>query len=302
MRVPVRVARTALAGLGIACLLPGIPVQGADDTYLQFDSPRVLDLSGALSENSRLKLAKRPMTIETVNQQTGSVVSVLERGDVSRGDPGVLGAMAPKKSEAQRIASSRGVAKRNGKTLTLKSAVGRPFRFLDWAKPATDDADADEEHYIYAGKLKGLGYHKVDVHFGHDAPGSFFVHPRSGKALFVHTESDLASLSGDRRRLLVMNSGLNPPFGLAVTVLADSGPVVRVHCLADSTARVIPAFRGWHAEPATGFDLTLVVRQAEGAEVYEIMPLRFILLNNEWRGLALDADRLANLTGLSCWQ
>ena len=66
--------------------------------------------------------------------------------------------------------------------------------------------------------------------------------------------------------------------------------------------RVIPAFRGWHASPAVGFDLVLVVRQAGEQEIYEAMPVRFIYLNNEWRALVLDADRLQQATGLNCWQ
>ena len=279
-----------------------LPQAFAADDYLSFDSKRVLDLSGALSERARLKLANRPVNIETVSKQTGSVAPVLEKPEVRRGDPGVLFAGASKKGEARRIAGRRGGVSRNGKVLTIGSRVGAPFLFRDWVKAATSEADGDEESFVYAGMLKEIGYHKVDVHFGHDSPGSFLVHPRSGKLLFVHAEDDLAALSQDQRHLLVVNNGLNPPFGLIVASLRQNGPAVQLHCLAEGGQRVIPTFRGWHASPAVGFDLVLVVRKPGEPEIYEAMPMRFIYINNEWRALVLDAERLQQSTGLGCWQ
>lgn len=289
----------AAAWLFVALVQP----QGfAAGDSLSFDSKRVLDLSGALTERSRLKFTKRPVSIETVNRQTGSVASVLEKAEVRRGDPGVIFAGASKKDEARRISARRGSVSRKGKILTIASRAGAPFLFRDWVKVATSEAEGEEETFIYAGMLKGIGYHKVDVHFGHDSPGTFLVHPRSGKALFVHAEDDLAALSQDQRRLLVINNGLNPPFGLILASLRPDGPVVRLHCLSEGAQRVIPAFRGWHASPAIGFDLVLIVRQPGEQEVYEAMPMRFIYLNNEWRALVLDAERLQQATGLNCWQ
>ena len=293
--------RRATVVASLILLVAGAPGFAADD-YLSFDSKRVIDLSGALTERSRLKFTKRPVSIETVNRQTGSVASVLEKTEVRRGDPGVMVAGASKKDEARRIAGRRGSVSRNGKILTIASRAGAPFLFRDWVKAATREADGDEETFIYAGMLKGIGYHKVDVHFGHDSPGTFLVHPRSGKALFVHAEDDLAALSQDQRRLLVINNGLNPPFGLVLASLRPDGPAVRLHCLSEGGQRVIPAFRGWHASPAIGFDLVLVVRQPGEQEVYEAMPMRFIYLNNEWRALVLDAERLQQVTRLNCWQ
>lgn len=290
---------TAMASLIVVLMLPQCV---AADDYLSFDSKRVLDLSGALSDRGRLKFTTRPVNIDSVTKQTGSVAPVLEKAEVRRGDPGMMFAGASKKEEARRMAGRRGSVSRNGKILTIASRAGGPFQFRDWAKPATSEADGDEESFIYAGMLKGVGYHKVDVHFGHDSPGSFLAHPRSGKVLFVHTEGDLAFLSQDRQRLLVLNNGLNPPFGLVLASLRQSGPAVQLHCLSEGGQRVIPTFRGWHANPAVGFDLVLVVRQPGEQEIYEAMPMRFIYLNNEWRALVLDAERLQQSTGLNCWQ
>ena len=293
--------RAAAAASFIVLLLPAWPGLAADD-YLSFDSKRVMDLSGALSDRGRLKFATRPVNIDSVTRQTGSVAPVLEKAEVRRGDPGVMFAGASKMGEARRMAGRRGSVSRNGKILTIASRAGGPFRFRDWAKPATGEVEGDEESFIYAGMLRGVGYHKVDVHFGHDSPGSFLAHPRSGKVLFVHTEDDLATLSQDRRHLLVLNNGLNPPFGLVLAALRKNGPAVQLHCLTEGAQRVIPSFRGWHASPAVGFDLVLVVRQPVEAESYEAMPMRFIYLNNEWRALVLDAERLQQSTGLNCWQ
>lgn len=277
------------------------PAIAAEET-LSFDSKRVLDLSGALRESAGGKVATRPLEIDTASPQTGSVAVVLERPEVRRHDPGVLSARATRKGEAKRIAMRRGAVSRQGPLLTIGSRVGDAFRFRDVVRPATADADADGESFVYAGVLKNVGYHKVDIHFGHDAPGTFLVHPRSGKLLFVHAEDDFAALSADRSRLLVMNSGLNPPFGFLLAALRKDGPAVRLHCLAGGERRIIPSFRGWHASPAVGFDLVLVARQPGEQEAYEAFPLRFIYLNNEWRALAPDADRLLQATGLNCWQ
>jgi hypothetical protein len=269
---------------------------------ISFDSKRVLDLSGALAQGAKRKLVTRPVDIDSATPQTGSVASIFDRPEVRRGDADVLGVVAGKPGEAQRIKARRGTVSRKGPLLTIESRVGEPFRFRDWVQAATKDADGDEESFIYAGTLRGADYHKVDVHFGHDSPGTFLVHPRSGRLLFVHAEDDFASLSGERNRLFVMSNGLNPPFGFLVAALRKDGPAVGLHCLAEKEGRVVPSFRGWHAAPAVGFDLVLVVRQAGEVEAYEALPVRFLYLNNEWRALAPDAERLLQSTGLNCWQ
>lgn len=294
---PSSLARAALLCAALNCA----PAFAAEDT-LSFDSKRVLDLSGALAQGAKRKLVARPVDIDSANPQTGSVAPVLDRPEVRRGDPDVLTVVAGKSGEAQRIKARRGAVSRKGPLLTIGSRVGEPFRFRDWAQAATKDADGDEESFVYAGMLKGAGYHKVDVHFGHDSPGTFLVHPRSGKLLFVHAEDDLASLSRERNRLFVMSNGLNPPFGFLVAALRKDGPAVGLHCLAEKEGRVVPSFRGWHASPAVGFDLVLVIRQAGDAEAYEALPMRFLYLNNEWRALVPDAERLLQATGLNCWQ
>ena len=292
----------AIASAAMAWLVVAAPQVRAADETLTFDSKRVLDLSGALRETARKKFTTRPVDIDTASKQTGSVAAVLERPELRRGDPNVMGATAQKPGEARRIASRRSAVSRKGALLTIESRKGEDFRFRDWSKAASQDADGDEESFVYAGMLKGTGYHKVDIHFGHDSPGTFLVHPRSGKLLFVHSEDDLASLSEDRSRLFVMNNGLNPPFGFLLATLRDDGPAVRLHCMSDGNRRIVPSFRGWHASPAVGFDLLLIVRQEGEPEVYEALPLRFLYLNNEWRALVPDAERLLQATGLGCWQ
>jgi len=293
---------TAIASATMAwTILVATQARAAEDT-LTFDSKRVLDLSGALRESARKKFTTRPVDIDTASKQTGSVAAVFERPEVRRGDPDAMGAAAQKAGEARRIAARRGAVSRKGALLTVESRKGEAFRFRDWTKAATQEADGDEESFVYAGMLKGTGYHKVDIHFGHDSPGTFLVHPRSGKLLFVHSEDDLASLSEDRTRLFVMNSGLNPPFGFLLATLRDDGPAVRLHCMAEGARRIVPTFRGWHASPAVGFDLALIVRKEGEQEIFEALPLRFLYLNNEWRALVPDADRLLEATGLNCWQ
>jgi hypothetical protein len=275
---------------------------GAGDEYLDFSSPRVLNLSAALADRARTRDVTHPVDIDSASVQTGPLAPVLDRPEIRLGDREAVAATASKSGEAKRIPGRRGGVTRTGKVLTIAARGGEPFMFRDWAKAATRDADADGEAYVYAGTLRGTGYHRVDVQFAHDSPGTFFVHPGSGRLAFVHVADDLTVLSPDKRRLLVLNNGLNPPFGLVLASLRQDGPAVRMHCQARPEHRIYPSFRGWHSSPAVGFDLALTVRAPGDTEAYEAIPLRFLYLNNEWRILAPDAERLLQLTGFNCWQ
>ena len=286
--------------LPLAALLAVLPAAAADT--LSFDSKRVINLSNALTSADRPKFLAQPVDIESASKQTGSVAAVLEKPEVRRGDADVVTVVAEKAGEVRRIKARRGAVVRKGPVLAIDSHVGEAFRFRDWSKPETKESEGDEERFVYAGMLKGAGYHKVDVHFGHDSPGTFFVHPRSGKLLFAHAGDDFVSLSQERSHLFVMSSGLNPPFGFLIVALRKEGPVVQLHCLAEKGQRIVPSFRGWHASPAIGFDMVLTARQAGDVEAFEALPLRFLYLNNEWRALVPDAERLLQATGLNCGQ
>ena len=70
-------------------------------------------------------------------------------------------------------------------------------------------ADGDEETHWYLGTLPGSRYQRVEVQFGHDAPGNFLVNPQSGKVAFVHNGADLVAPSPDGMLLVTWNA-LNP--------------------------------------------------------------------------------------------
>src|SRR5262249_57595272 len=63
---------------------------------------------------------------------------------------------------------------------------GKPIVFTDWSVAPRRTREGDAETFIYAGTLAGSHYHRVEVRYGHDSPGSLLVNPASGKTAYVH--------------------------------------------------------------------------------------------------------------------
>ena len=161
---------------------------------------------------------------------------------------------------------------RSGKRIVIKPTDAAPVEFIDWVQPETKSADGDWEGHVDLGVLPGSGYRRVEVQFGHDAPGSFLVNPKSGKIAFVHNGSDIVALSPDGMRLLTFNPD-NPPLSLRVAALDGAGPRVELQCIGASDKAAVQ-FKGWR--DAQTFELVLTgsrptpVRIAQNAGAWQI--------------------------------
>jgi hypothetical protein len=179
--------------------------------------------------------------------------------------------------------------KREGKRLTVVPSAGAPAIFLDWTMATTKSADGDLGTHVYLGRLAGSGYHRTEVQFGHDAPGSFLVNPGNGKIAFVHNGSDIAVPAPDGLRLLTFNS-MNPPLSLRVAALDASGPRLALTCTAKSDSPATARFKGWH--DASSFDLALLPAGERGEE---ILALRLQHDAQGWHVASVDPGRVATI-------
>jgi len=197
--------------------------------------------------------------------------------------------------ERQLIAAAAAAVKRDGRRLTITPSAGVPAVFVDWKQPTTKTADGDEESHWYLGRLPGSGYVRVEVQFGHDAPGNFLINPQSGQSAFVHNGADLVSPSPDGRLLLTWNA-LNPPFSLRVAALDAAGPRLALQCsAADGEPRITPVFKGWQG--VAGFDLVLEI--GEQSKSMARAALHVSRDGSHWRIAASDIARVDRLR-LSC--
>jgi len=109
----------------------------------------------------------------------------------------------------------------------------------------TRTREGDSETFIYAGTLAGSHYHRVEVRYGHDAPGSFLVNPVTGKTAYAHNGGNVVAATPNGLRLAVFET-LNEPYPLVIAALDAPGPAIEVRCLVDAgAARVTGAFCGW---------------------------------------------------------
>lgn len=264
------------------------------------NNPQIIDFSRLLRTGKKLKRTYIP--IERINNRTGGIELILERNPLKIGDPGILYPAGKKDQEQALIRQNAQVVRRSGKDLIISTSTGSQIKFLDWSEPTTSVAEGDGESFIYAGVLRNSGFHKIDVNYEHDSPGSFLVDPSTDKILYVHG-SELASISPNNQRLFIMNDGLNPPFGIIVFLLSDKGHGVELQCTGPRTGtpKIIPFFKGWHIKSYVGFDVVLIVGSEKEGQ-YEAMPIRFSYENSKWHVFMPDPERQTKLTDFFCWQ
>lgn len=293
------------AGLLAVLAWAGGTAFGAEPPNHPEASPPAIDLSALLNAPARVKSGS--VAIDKLDDSTGAAGLMLGslRGQ-NREDPDVV--RWTNGSDQAQIAASPLLASRVGKTLLIKRRGAEPWRFVDWSRAPRPDADGDGETFRYAGPLGNSGYYKVDGFYEHDAPHVFLLNPESGAVLSVHTGDDHVLFSNSRNQLIVMNSGLNPPFGVVVAGLNAQGHEIELHCQAgmirNRNARIIPYFAGWHKARSIGFDLVLLVQQPEaGAPArYEAVPVRFSQQHSRWRVQVPEPERFRANTGLACTQ
>jgi hypothetical protein len=296
LRIPVALAFAAAANLAVAA--GPAPV----DKGLRFDSPGVLDLA----ERSQTVAHGIPVAVA---QLAASDDARIFAAPVISEDPPLLrfsddeyGCAPPSRRcslehEGKLIALDRAAVRRDGKRLTITPAGGAADVFVDWNQAATKNAEGDDETHWYLGRLPGSGYQRVEVRFGHDAPGNFLVNPQNGKVAFVHNGADLVAPSPDGKLLVTFNS-LNPPLSIRVGALGADGPRLALQCAApEGKTRLAPVFKGWHGAN----ELDLVIEIGEQGKAMPRLAISLAQRDGAWQLGAGDLQRLES-TGLACLQ
>jgi hypothetical protein len=267
---------------------------------LRFNSPGVLDLAERTQQVARAAVAVTALA-------PAETEKILAAPTLSEGQPSlsfsddVYGCTKPSRDcslahERKLIQASADAVKRDDKRLTIAAASAAPAIFLDWKMPTTRTADGDEETHWYLGSMPGNGYHRVEVQFGHDAPGSFLINPASGKVAFVHNGSDVVAPAPDGKYLLTFNS-LNPPLSIRVAALDATGPRLALQCeVGKDNERVQGQFKGWH--DAGSFDLALQIPAAH-SELVQAIVVRATQRGGGWSIAVSEPDRLAAI-GFVC--
>lgn len=199
--------------------------------------------------------------------------------------------------ERELLGAAGGTVKRDGKRLTVTPVHGEPTEFIDWKIATTRTADGDEATHWYLGRLPGSGYARVEVQFGHDAPGNFLINPQNGKVAFVHNGADLVAPSPDGKLLVTWNS-LNAPLSLRVAALDADGPRLVLQCAAaEGETRLTPVSKGWSG--AAQFDL--VVEIGAPSKAMARVGARLRQDDGRWTLAASDTARAARI-GFGCTQ
>jgi len=271
-----------------------------NDKGLRFNSTGVLDLA----DRSQKIAAGRPVAVvDLAGEDAAEIFSAAEQGEAQPGlrfSDEEFGCAKPARKcslehERKLLETAGATAKRDGKRLTIAPASGAPVAFIDWTVAATKSADGDDETHWYLGRMRGSGYERVEVQFGHDAPGNFLINPQSGKIAFVHNGADIAAPSPDGKLLVTFNT-LNPPTSVRVAALDATGPRLVLQCEAgQGSLHVTPVFKGWH--DASSLDLVFEI--GEQSKSMARLAMRLSQNNGAWRAAAGDGARVTQI-GLAC--
>lgn len=282
-----------------------VAAKGAPDRGIRFDDPRVLDLAAWSLHLDHPKPVAFGKLDAADSASISSAAAITEETPLQLSfsdDAFGCKADAPacvKEHEAKLLAQADGTVKRLDKRLVLAGA-GQPVVFVDWQEQATRTAEGDEEKHFYLGRMRGNGYHRVEVQFGHDAPGNFLVNPKNGKVAFVHNAADIVAHTADGKFLSTFNS-MNPPFSLRVGQLDDAGPKLVLMCTAAaSDDKTSASFKGWRNDST--FDLVVHVGGADAKQDgARDVALRVTHGADGWSAAASDPARLA-AAGVTCAQ
>ena len=281
-------------------LIAGVAAaKGPPERGLRFDSPGVLDLA-------QRPLANAPRESAAIDPLNATVAAAILTAPTVGADPPALkfsedefgckeaARQCMREHEAKLLVAADETVKRLDKRLAIAAAAGQPALFVDWIQAETKNADGDSETHWYLGRMTGNGYHRVEVQFGHDAPGNFLVNPKSGKVAFVHNGADAVVPSPDGLRVLTFNAE-NPPLSVRVVALDAGGPRLELVCAARAgDERSAVAFKGW--KDANTFDLAFET----GADATkESIALRASRSGNAWH-LAVGDPAALSSAGIAC--
>lgn len=279
--------------LGVSCA--GIAhAKGTPHAGLRFDSPGVLDLA------ERTQTIKDGREGSAASLGTADAKKILTAPTLDETPPALgfsdeeFGCKPPSRAcslmhERALMRATGTAVKRDGNHLKIAPTSGSPAVFVDWIMATTKSAEGDQTTHTYLGRLPGSGYHRVEVQFGHDAPGDFLINPATGATAFVHNGSDIVTPAPDGMHLLTFNA-LNPPFSLRVATLDAAGPRLALTCTVKADSPATVQFKGWH--DTSSFDLALLPAGAIGEE---IIALRLRQDAQGWHVASLDPERIATI-------
>lgn len=280
---------------------------GGESTSYQyaFERPGVLDLSGNVF---RARPApKGYISVKPIPISPAHAKQILDSPELTREAPEIISSLgdSTRNDEKKRVFSQRKFVNRKGRLLIIKPKLAPSVSFKDWHIAESKEGDGDAETFYYMGTVGAAGFHRVEVQYGHDGPGSFFVSPKTGEMVYAHNSADTVVLSPDGKHMVVASDGLNSPFGLSVVSLSESTSSLELYCLSRSFSydeNMSPKFKGWHKD-GTGFDLVLTGPHKENTpEQKPLIPICFNLKNDGWHMSPLNTSDLDNFVGLSCFQ
>jgi hypothetical protein len=294
------VACVACASVLAAARVSAVTAPTAPPAGVRFNSPEVLNLA------DRERDIANADALTVVMLDPTSATEILAAPVVDEGHPALASSeevfacaptvrTCPAAHERTLIEASAGKVKREGRLLSVSANDGKPVRFADFTQAPTRSADGDSEAHWYLGTLPGNGYHRIEVQFGHDAPGNFLINPGDGGVAFVHNGSDVVAPSPDGRWLVTFNS-INPPISVRVADLDITGPRLALTCGAAKRSVATVQLKGWH--DTTSFDLVLLPSGKPGSDQ---VPLRLGRGANGWQ-LSVPDPAQAGKLALTCRQ
>jgi hypothetical protein len=266
---------------------------------VRFDTPGVLDLAEKETTSARVS----DVRIEKLGDADAAAILAMPKPDsqhpplafsedIYRCKSADVG--CDRSHERALIAATGDVVKRDGKRLTIQPLAGVPIVFVDSKTASTSTADGDEEGHWYLGTLPGSGYHRVEVQFGHDAPGSYLVNPANGNVAFVHNGADIVVPSLGGSALITYNTE-TVDLSLRFAALDKTGPRIDLQCTGKpDDDKIAVEFKRWRDETAFGLSLF-----PKGESVNDTIALRIAHTSGGWSVFASDPQRLA-ASGFTC--
>jgi hypothetical protein len=192
--------------------------------------------------------------------------------------------------ERARIAGTGGLVARRGKRLEVTPTGAAPLAFTDWEDAGSRTAEGDKRWYWYAGTMPGSDYLRVEVHYGHDAPGSYLIQPQTGALAYVHHGDKVGAVAGDGAHVATFDE-LNDPHRVEIAAMDATGPRVEMEC------RFEGAPRGWRASTCGWLDagrFQLAWENEGGLRVLFEMRVR----EKKWQ-VVVGAEK--GVVEMSCW-
>lgn len=275
----------------VTAIVTALSISVANADTIEPIKPDAVDLTGFFW-NGPLKSAQ-PLTLAPFDAKTSNS-GILAQPEIAS-TPALSWEGVDEKKELSKQAK---VVSRRGKVLAISSPDGKVVKFGNWTKPASHDAEGDGAKYVYAGTFGQHGYHRIIARLEHDSPSTYFVHPQSGKAMFIHpTELPFVASPNADHVFVADDDGRR--YSFAVGNLTQAGPLLDLGCVLESPdkVRLAMSFRGWHKE-SLGFDLA-ITRQDRGNEM---VALRLSKNAEGWRGYSADPAAMAKFVTIRCAQ